>query len=196
MLDNADARERDHVGLQAARNLLVRSRMRTRRVDAPHSMAGAVTRSELRRELKRFPTKQDLKRDLKRFATKRDLRRFATKQDLKRFATKQDLERFATKQDLKRFITKDDARAFLTKKDAAAFATKLDLELWAGALELRLHERSEQMLAAQEERLFTRLSAEIARLVRSVEESMRGAIAAVDEKYADLPGRVRALESR
>lgn len=40
---------------------------------------------------KNFVSKTDLKKELKKFATKKDLENFATKKDLENFATKSDL---------------------------------------------------------------------------------------------------------
>ena len=65
----------------------------------------------------------------------------------------------------------------------AQMASKADLEIWGGAL-LVLIERTEQ-----------RLSAELARHMGTIQESMSALFAASDEKYADLPGRVNRLEA-
>jgi len=90
-------------------------------------------------------------------------------------------------------------------------ATRTDLEIWAGALEQRLEQRLDQRfttaiataIAASEQRLFAalegvaqRLSSELASHTRAIEESMRSAVAAVDDKYPDLPRRVAALEHK
>ena len=58
----------------------------------------------------------------------------------------------------------------------ALMATKADLEIWAGAL-------------------MERMSAEIARHTRAVQEEMRSQVAVIDDKYKDLPGRVSRLEA-
>jgi hypothetical protein len=62
---------------------------------------------------------------------------------------------------------------------------KLDekLGLWGGALRAQID--------ASEQRLLT----ELARHVRAFQEAMSTLIAAVDDKYTDLPARVTQLES-
>jgi hypothetical protein len=62
---------------------------------------------------------------------------------------------------------------------------KLDqkLGLWGGALRAQI-ETSEQ-----------RLLAELARHVRAIQESLWTQISVVDEKYADLPVRMKRLET-
>jgi hypothetical protein len=54
----------------------------------------------------------------------------------------------------------------------AQMATKADLEIWGGAL-----------------------LAELARHAKAIQESLATQISAMDDKYADLPGRVNRLES-
>lgn len=56
------------------------------------------------------------------------------------------------------------------------------LELWGGALLARI--------AESEQRLLT----EMARHINAAYEAMTKQISAIDEKYADLPARVRRLE--
>jgi len=79
------------------------------------------------------------------------------------------------------------------------------LELWGGAL-IRRIERGEQRLAAIEGRLTTdlpllflameqQMSAELARHARSFAELHQSQLAAIDEKYTELPPRVRRLEA-
>jgi len=58
-----------------------------------------------------------------------------------------------------------------------------DLEIWGGALMARMD--------AQEQRLY----AELARHTNAVLERMSTMISTIDEKYADLPGRVNRLEA-
>jgi hypothetical protein len=55
----------------------------------------------------------------------------------------------------------------------AHVATKADLEIWGGAL-----------------------MAELARHTKAVQESMSTQVSVIDEKYADLPGRVNRLEAK
>lgn len=81
------------------------------------------------------------------------------------------------------------------------------LDLWGGAIMSRM----DAMFAAQTAHLTAhldarmdarfaateqRLSAELARHVQASEERLRVFIAALDEKYSDLPPRVAALEGK
>jgi len=61
-------------------------------------------------------------------------------------------------------------------------ATKVELELWGGALMARI-EQSEK-----------RLMMEIARHTQANHEVSMRLLAAIDDKYTDLPGRVSRLE--
>jgi chromosome segregation ATPase len=61
-------------------------------------------------------------------------------------------------------------------------ATKVELELWGGALMARI-EQSEQ-----------RLMMELARHSQANHEASVRLLAAIDDKYTDLPGRVSRLE--
>ena len=72
------------------------------------------------------------------------------------------------------------------------------LEMWGGALlaridsnERRLAEQFREGIASSEQRLL----AELARHTRAIQESMSTQISVVDEKYDDLPARVRRLEA-
>ena len=80
---------------------------------------------------------------------------------------------------------------YVTKQDLAeafdAFEAKLDAKLEA---------KLDAKLAAFEERLERRLSAQLASHIKAVQEWLATSIKIVDEKYADLPGRVAALEAR
>ena len=100
-------------------------------------------------------------------------------QKLAQYATKADLERFATKADLERFATKADLERFATKADLAELAARVrvDLELWGGAI-------------------IDRLSKEIAGAAKAAQEAHQSEISVIDDKYADLPGRVSKLEAR
>jgi glutaredoxin 2 len=93
------------------------------------------------------------------------------------------LESFATKKDLESFATKKDLESFATKKDFESFATKKDLENLTGALLARMDGVGQQ------------LQADLARHAGALREWMSTLMAAHDEKYADLPGRVRQLEA-
>jgi chromosome segregation ATPase len=75
-------------------------------------------------------------------------------------------------------------------------ATRDDLEIWAGALEQRLEHRLEQRLEAWATTITTTFSAELARHTRAIEESALGAVRALDDKYADHPARLAALERK
>ena len=68
------------------------------------------------------------------------------------------------------------------------------LEMWGGALLARIdvnERRFAQQIASAEQRLI----AELARHTRAIQESMSTQISVVDEKYNDLPARVRQLEA-
>jgi hypothetical protein len=60
------------------------------------------------------------------------------------------------------------------------------LEIWGGALLARI----EQVAQVTERRL----SEDLAHHARSIHEAMQAQFAALDDKYADLPERVRRLE--
>ncbi|HMG56356.1 MAG TPA: hypothetical protein VK601_22810 [Kofleriaceae bacterium] len=67
--------------------------------------------------------------------------------------------------------TKDDLAEL-----AARMATKADLEIWGGAL-------------------FERLLTELARHTKAIQEALSTQVSTIDDKYADLPGRVSHLET-
>jgi hypothetical protein len=128
-------------------------------------MSTPVTRGELRQELEHF-RRVELREELEHF-----------RQDLKQeLATKQELEhavsQLATKQELEHAVSQ--------------LATKRELEMWGGALLARL-----EPLQGMEQRLL----AELAHHTRASQESLSKEISVIDEKYADLPGRVTRLES-
>jgi flagellar biosynthesis/type III secretory pathway chaperone len=68
------------------------------------------------------------------------------------------------------------------REELALFDQKL--ELWGGALLARITE--------SEQRLLT----ELGRHTRAIQEAMTAQISVIDEKYADLPARVRRLEAK
>ena len=79
----------------------------------------------------------------------------------------------------------------------APLATKADLDLWGGALldriqsgERAMKEQMKELLKATERQL----QMDLARYAGALQESMSAMLTAHDEKYADLPGRVRRLE--
>jgi hypothetical protein len=88
-----------------------------------------------------------------------------------------------------------------TKAELVPLATKVELEHWGSALltrielgEQRLIQRMaglEQSMAGIEQRLLV----ELARHVKAVSEDMSRQISIIDEKYGDLPSRVRRLET-
>jgi glycine/serine hydroxymethyltransferase len=69
----------------------------------------------------------------------------------------------------------------------APLATKVELELWGGALMTRMD--------TQLEGLRRDLQSDFARHANAIFESAQAMIRALDDKYADLPGRVTKLES-
>jgi hypothetical protein len=181
-------------------------------VDATN-MATPLTRGEFREELERALAPLATKAELEPLATKAELEPLATKADLEQriapLATKADLEQriapLATKAELEQRIaslaTKEElARAIAplaTKAELVPLATKVDLEIWGGALlariesgEKRLVERITESINQAEQRLL----GELARHTRALFESMSTLVSPIDEKYADLPGRVRRLE--
>ncbi|MDB4959369.1 MAG: hypothetical protein JWO36_6938 [Myxococcales bacterium] len=133
-------------------------------------MSSPVTRAELRQELsiERKAYQASLRSEIRSIEE-----RFATKADLQR-----ELERFATKADLERELER-----FATKADLERYATKADLDLVVGAISSKIDLMGKQ------------LSAEIAQHTRAAQESMQTQIAAVDDKYLDLPSRVTRLEN-
>jgi hypothetical protein len=72
------------------------------------------------------------------------------------------------------------------------------LELWGGALLFRIA-ASERMIAELGQRMLAseqRILAELARHCGAMQESLSKQISVIDEKYSDLPRRVRRLESK
>ena len=65
----------------------------------------------------------------------------------------------------------------------ASLATKAELELWGGALRAHIDRGHQQ------------LQIDLARHANALHESMATMVRGVDDKYADLPGRVGRLES-
>jgi outer membrane murein-binding lipoprotein Lpp len=80
------------------------------------------------------------------------------------------------------------------KQELAQLATKTELEIWGGALLARI-ESGERRLIERLDLTEQRLHAELARHTAAVHESMSALLAARDEKFADLPGRVSWLEA-
>ena len=80
------------------------------------------------------------------------------------------------------------------------FDRKLDLKLglWGGALRAQIEASEQRLLTelahhveASEQRLLT----ELARHVGAIQEALSTHVSVIDEKYADLPARVRRLET-
>ncbi|HSR97051.1 MAG TPA: hypothetical protein VLM79_08385 [Kofleriaceae bacterium] len=128
-------------------------------------MSAPVTRGELREELDRA-----FEQRLAPLATKAELAQLATKAELAQFATKADLAQFATKADLERLVTKDDL-----EKRLEPLVTKEFFETRLEAME-------------------SKLSAELAKHVKAIEETFQKQVSTFDDKYKELPGRVERLE--
>ena len=145
---------------------------------ATTDMSTPVTRGELRAEFEQFEQKFEQKLEQKLN------QKFAEK--LAPLVTKAELE-----------------------ERLAPLATKIELEHWGGALlaritageqrtirlEHRIDELGHQMIKhieGSEQRLLT----ELARHAQAIQEAMSTHISVIDEKYADLPARVKRLETR
>jgi chromosome segregation ATPase len=89
------------------------------------------------------------------------------------------------REELERF--RQDFKQELRQEFRQEFATKADLEAWGGALLARIID--EMRLLEQ------RLMEDLARHTRANHEAMQTQLAAIDEKYADLPGRVNRIEA-
>jgi hypothetical protein len=98
------------------------------------------------------------------------------------------------KQQLEPLATKAELEPLATKAELKPLATKVELEFWGGALLARL-ESSERRLLEHIDRGEQRLHAELARHANALHESMARMISTIDDKYADLPGRVNRLET-
>jgi hypothetical protein len=125
-----------------------------------------------------------------------------------------DMTAFVTRGELK-----EEFALFEQKLDVrfAQLATRADLEVWGGALddrwanridqvEQRLHADLGKRIDQAEQRLHAdlgkridqaeqRLHDDLAMLAKSHQESMATLISIIDEKYADLPARVKRLEA-
>jgi hypothetical protein len=167
-------------------------------------MAAPLTRGEFQEELARALAPLATKAELEPLATKADLEQriapLATKAELEPLATKADLEQriapLATKAELEQRIAPLATKADLEQR-IAPLATKVELDLWGGALlariesgEKRLVERITESINQAEQRLL----AELARHTRAMQEGLSKQVTVIDEKYADLPGRVNRLE--
>jgi hypothetical protein len=91
------------------------------------------------------------------------------------------------------------------KEELAKFETRFDqkldqkLELWGGALLARIAASEQRMLAALAQQILAseqRMLTELSRHCGAMQESLSKQISVIDEKYNDLPGRVRRLEAK
>jgi hypothetical protein len=138
----------------------------------PMDMSTPVTRGELREELKLSETRLEARLDglesrFDRFEQELEQKLETLEQKLdKKFDQKLDQKLEALEQKLEQ---KFDQKL-------AQMATKADLEIWGGAL-------------------LERLSVDLARHVKAIQEQLSIQVSTIDDKYADLPGRVSHLEA-
>jgi hypothetical protein len=94
-------------------------------------------------------------------------------------------------------VTRGELRAELQQlrleiqQAVAPLATKVELELWGGALLARMAQMHQEL----RQELRQELQSELARHVGAFQEWTQSMIRSLDDKYADLPPRVRRLES-
>jgi exonuclease VII large subunit len=89
--------------------------------------------------------------------------------------------------------------------EVSKLATKHELEMWGGALLARIEtgerrlvkelNRLNERIGSTEQRLNERMRVELARHSKANHESMVTLISAIDDKYKDLPGRMKRLET-
>lgn len=142
----------------------------------PDDMERPVTRGELREELTSYPTKEDLRDALANYPTKEELDDGLAK--LKTELRVEFREEFATKVDLQNMT-----RLLLREMETR---------------EHRMLDRMDTMFTTLRSDMATmrvELTGELAQHTRAIEESTRAQIAALDDKHADLPRRVTALEA-
>ena len=84
-------------------------------------------------------------------------------------------------QDMAAPVTRGELREELAKLD-------LKIEVWGGALADRISKLEKRV----EHLLYT----ELARHTNAILEALQGRVSVIDEKYADLPGRVAKLERK
>jgi hypothetical protein len=140
-------------------------------------MSTPLSRGELREELDLL--RREFAAQFATVATKAELEKLAlaTKAELEKLATKAELEKLA-------LATKAELEKLATKAELEKLATKKELDLWGGALREQMKEMEE------------RLVVELARHTKASAEQMSRDISVIDQKYADLPGRVSMLEAR
>jgi hypothetical protein len=134
-------------------------------------MSAPVTRSEFQETIARLATKAELREAIAPLATKAELR--------------EAIAPLATKAELHEAIA----------NAVAPLSSKADLEIWGGALMARMDAQSE-LLRREMHTMRRELQADLARHTSAIFESTQVMIRAIDDKYADLPGRVSKLESR
>jgi hypothetical protein len=103
---------------------------------------------------------------------------------------REELAKLATKTELE--LAKLATR---TELELAKLATRTELEVWGGALLARI-ESGEKRIGELIGRTEQRLLDELARHTRANHEATLTLLAAIDDKYADLPERTRRLEAR
>jgi hypothetical protein len=137
-----------------------------------HDMLVSVTLGDLEAAIAPLATKVELQEAIAPLATKVELQ-----EAIAPLATKVELAEaiapLATKVELQEAI--------------APLATKVELEIWGGALLASM--------GTQLDGLRRDLQFDLARHANTIFESAQVMIRAVDDKYADLPGRVTKLES-
>jgi hypothetical protein len=101
---------------------------------------------------------------------------------LLRSELQQAIAPLATKAELQQAIALLATKAEL-QQAVALLATKAELELWGGAL------------LAHIDRGYQQLQIDLARHANALLEAMATMVRGLDDKYADLPGRVVRLES-
>jgi hypothetical protein len=156
------------------------------------AMDHQVTRRELREELARYPTKDDLREELARYPTKDDLREQLQK-ELARYATKDDL--VAAKNELRaELASKDDLRRVEHRFETTS---QNMLQILLREMDRRDARMVAEFAAIRGEIADMRgsLHSELAQHTRAIEESTRAQLRVLDDKYADLPSRVSALEA-
>jgi len=132
------------------------------------AIAPLATRDELQLAIAPLATRDELQLAIAPLATRDELRlaTLATRDEL-RLAT------LATRDEIR--LARDEIRVLEHRIDAK-------FDVWLGAILAKIDERD------------VRMYAELARHTHAIEEGLTGRVAVVDEKYADLPARVTALE--
>jgi hypothetical protein len=145
---------------------------------------------------------EELRREIALLATKPELLR---RLELLRSEIQQAV---ATEAELQTLVPRTEFEATVAK-----LATKVELEMWGGALaarmdqmnhalraemdlrEQRVDQRMELRFAELRQELRQELNVDLARHLGAALESVQTMIRGLDDKYTDLPPRVRALET-